>query len=285
MRRLTCRENSCYGYAKSSFPLHPVTTMKTQTGPHAISLPILIPCFKKVEQEGEAISSTYPRWDAALLRLSSAAPVRRFNDADFSLALKDMRVGQARRFVALRLLLTAIARKQEEDIKSARERLCVAVASDCKSIEGSFRVEGKGKQRKKLTNYQEGSLMGILARVLKPCDLADEAKIMTERYLTEDPVRLFGAETSGAMKGVQLVLWRSGTRLMPAVYCEDRVAAAYTTAFFGRGWKVCPYSACGEWFIPTRDRQDHCCPKHREAHRVARWRMRQKASNAKSEPV
>lgn len=253
--------------------------MVKHAGPHAISLPILIPCFNKGEDEGQALFHVSPRWNADLLRLASAAPVRRFTDGDFTDALKLMGDGETKRFIALRVLQTAIVSKQREDIKAARKKLCAALASDCKKIESSFRPEEKGRQKKKHANYEEGSLMGKMARMFEPCDLADEAKIMTERYLTEDPVLLFAAEMSGAMKNVQLVLWRSGTSLIPAFYATDHAAAAYATAFFGRRWKVCPYSGCGKWFISNRADKEYCCAAHRDAHRVARWREQQKAKS------
>jgi hypothetical protein len=272
--------------------------MKAQTGPHAASLPILIPCWTKGEEEGEALALRPPSGDAVLLRFPDRHPVRRFGDADFENAIKLMGEGGTKRFIALRLLQTAIANKQQQDIKKAREMLCAAVASDYReaaSIERSFPPH---KQREKRTSiYPKDSPMDELHRVLNP-DLPDEAEMLTKRYLNEDAVSLFAMEMSGSLggnplhrkeftddgrrrlisegMGVQLILWRSGKRLTPAVYCLDLETAAYATALFGSRWKVCPHLSCGKWFTPTRAKQDFCCPAHREAHRVARWRKRRK---------
>jgi hypothetical protein len=207
--------------------------------------------------------------------------------------------GGTKRFIALRLLQTAIANKQQQDIKKAREMLCTAVASDyheADTIEGSFPSHNKrGEKRESI--YPTNSMMDELHRVLHP-DLKDEAEMLTRRYLNEDPVTLFAMEMSGSLAGnplhrkeftddgrrrfisegmgVQLILWRSCKRLTPAVYCPDLETAAYATALFGSRWKVCPYSRCLKWFVPKKVGQDYCCPAHREAHRVARWRKRHK---------
>jgi len=272
--------------------------MKAQTGPHALSLPILIPCWTKGEEEGEALILHPPSGDAVLLRFPNRHPVRRFGDADFENAIKLMGEGGTKRFIALRLLQTAIANKQQQDIKKAREMLCAAVASDYREADTIERSFPPHKQRKKRTSiYPKDSMMDELHRVLNP-DLTDEAEILTQRYLNEDPVSLFAMEMSGSLEGnplhrteftdngrrrfisegmgVQLILWRSGKRLTPAVYCPDLETAAYATALFGGRWKVCPYYACLKWFVPKKVKQDYCCPAHREAHRVARWRKRHK---------
>jgi hypothetical protein len=262
--------------------------MKAQTGPHAVSLPILIDALptrwmRKGDAEGEALMLA-PMGDAVLLRLPISHPVRRFKDTDFRRAQELMGEGGTMRFVALRLLQTAIASKQPEDIKSAREKLCAAAASDHQLMErldqllkASSGRASTGKRSKKMASiYPEGSMMDEVYRNFHPGDLADQTKKVPTRYLTEDAVRLFATETTTALMGVQLVLWRSGTRLMPALYCDNHVTAAYATALFGRRWKVCPHSRCGKWFVPTRAKQDFCCPAHREAHRVARWRERHK---------
>jgi hypothetical protein len=276
--------------------------MKVQTRPHAASLPILIPCWTKGEEEGEALILRPPSGDAVLLRFPYRHPVRRFGDADFEDAIKLMGVGGTRRFIALKLLQTAIANKQQQDIKKAREMLCAAVASDYREADAIERSFPSHKQRgtKRESIYPKDSLMDELHRALNP-DLNDEAEMLTKRYLNEDPVSLFAMEMSGSLggnplhrqeftedgrrrfisegMGVQLILWRSGKRLTPAVYCPDLETAAYAAALFSSRWKVCPYSSCLKWFVPNKAKQDYCCPAHREAHRVARWRERHKVGS------
>jgi hypothetical protein len=269
--------------------------MKTQTGPHAISLPILITCSDTGEKQGQTIVLRPRSGDARLFRTPMSLPVRRFTDADFTHAQKLMGDGGTKRFIALSLLQTATASGQRQDIKRAREMLCTALASDRQLIESIERSLPLNKQRKKRKPiHPKGSMWDDICCALYP-DLTDESEMLTKRYLTEDPANLFAMEMTGALTegrlhlfggtsdadaGVQLVLWRVGTRLMPALYCATVEIAAYATALFGRRWKVCPYSACEKrWFTPTRPKQDYCCPAHREAHRVARWRKRQKAKS------
>jgi hypothetical protein len=257
--------------------------MKTQTGPHAVSLPILIRCMKKGDEEGEALLLSPPLGDAVLSRRPLSLPVRRFKDADFRYAQELMGNSGTQRFVALRLLQTAIARKQQEDIKSARDKLCAAAAYEHKLAKRWSKAMGTFKQRKKLASiYPEGSLEDEVYHMVHCGDLTDEINALTVRYQTDDAVRLFAAEMSGVLKdNVHLVLWLSGTRSMPALFCDDPVPAAYAYALFGSRWKVCPYSACGKWFIPTQTQQDYCCPAHRDAHRVARWRERHKVGSGR----
>jgi hypothetical protein len=269
--------------------------MKTQIGPHTISLPILITCWESVKAQGETLVLRPRSGDARLFRAPMNLPVRRFTDADFIHAQALMGDGGTKRFIALSLLQTATASKKREDIERAREMLCAALASDRQLIESIERSLPLNKQRKKRKPiHPKGSMWDDICRALYP-DLTDEAEMLTKRYLTEDPASLFAMEmtgaltegrlhlfggTSGADTCVQLVLWRVGTRLMPALYCASVEIAAYATALFGRRWKVCPYSACEKkWFIPIRSTQDYCCRAHREAHRVARWRKRQKAKS------
>jgi hypothetical protein len=91
---------------------------------------------------------------------------------------------------------------------------------------------------------------------------------------------------SNALDSVKLVLWLSGKRFQPALYCPDAKAAVYTFLLMklaaGRGWGVCPY--CGQFFIQKRADQSYCAIAHREAHRVSRWRADQ-AAKAKKKGV
>jgi hypothetical protein len=65
----------------------------------------------------------------------------------------------------------------------------------------------------------------------------------------------------------------------PAIYCPDMKVALYIHNFFiaplaGPGFRICPYD--GEQFFQKQPNQDYCCPAHREAHRVARHRAKNK---------
>jgi len=77
---------------------------------------------------------------------------------------------------------------------------------------------------------------------------------------------------------IRLVLWWDGNRFLPAIYCEDRTVALYIRVLLraSRGEGIATCLKCGEWFLQGRANQDYCTIAHREAHRVARWRSRQK---------
>ena len=84
---------------------------------------------------------------------------------------------------------------------------------------------------------------------------------------------------SNALGRVRLVLWREPSRgFVPAIFCPDSMSALYVSVLMatagGLGVSVCPH--CGEPFVKTRSDQDYCSIKHREAHRVARWRAAQR---------
>ena len=57
--------------------------------------------------------------------------------------------------------------------------------------------------------------------------------------------------------------------------------ALYIHTFFlaptgARGFRICPFD--GEQFFQDKTNQEYCCPAHRDAHRVKRWRVARDAS-------
>jgi hypothetical protein len=105
----------------------------------------------------------------------------------------------------------------------------------------------------------------------------------------QNPYRLLSLEVSNAVGhlNAQIVLWwadRIG-RFIPAIFCLDVQTALYLHTFFiaptgGPGFRICPYD--GEQFFQDRPNQEYCCPAHREAHRVARFRNRKTLETAKA---
>ena len=101
--------------------------------------------------------------------------------------------------------------------------------------------------------------------------------------------RLFSYEVSQAvgslLHNAQIVLWWMEGAFRPAIYCPDIKTALYIHTFFlapvgGVGFRICPYD--GEQFFQDRPNQEYCCPAHREAHRVARFRDKKKRKAAES---
>ncbi|MGC2791706.1 MAG: hypothetical protein WA899_06790, partial [Candidatus Sulfotelmatobacter sp.] len=68
-----------------------------------------------------------------------------------------------------------------------------------------------------------------------------------------------------------------------AIFCPSIVTALFAKLLLsrvsGKGLAVCPQ--CGIPFVTKRPNQDYCSIKHREAHRVARYRAK-KTINSKN---
>lgn len=101
--------------------------------------------------------------------------------------------------------------------------------------------------------------------------------------------RMFSREVSEAVSqplhNAQVVLWWFNGEFRPAIYCPDAKTALYVHTFLlapagGLGFRICPYD--GEQFFQDRPNQEYCCPAHREAHRVARYRDNKKRKAAES---
>ena len=93
---------------------------------------------------------------------------------------------------------------------------------------------------------------------------------------SEDPGWLLSYEVStvlSGLQGAQFVLWWTNQTFTPALWCPTMKVAFYARALLG-GIRICPH--CGELFFQDRPDQNYCSVAHREAHRVARWRLQQK---------
>ncbi len=95
---------------------------------------------------------------------------------------------------------------------------------------------------------------------------------------SKDPGWLLSYELSTALSEVQFVLWWTDETFRPALWCPNMKTAFYARALIdvigGKGIRICPH--CGQLFPQDRPDQNYCSVAHREAHRVARWRLQQK---------
>lgn len=239
-------------------------------------IPILIRCDPK-DREGEAFLPVLLGGANSWLH-DSSVPVRRFSDSDFKDATNQMR-GNQRHLIALLHLQTAIAMKQEDGVAKARQEFCAGVVD-------SFREH---YQRKDVWDEEdEAQLQALVKRVeqmkessrnrykKQPTDPFERCEWVLQRYRTEAASTIYAREMVNVLHGADLILWRMGTRFTPAFFCGTHHTAVYAMVLFGKRWRICPYAACGKWFVPRLPTQDYCCPQHREAHRVARWRERLK---------
>lgn len=78
------------------------------------------------------------------------------------------------------------------------------------------------------------------------------------------------------LKDVRMVLWFSPEKhaLLPAAYCLDLKTALLVKSFMTTRLLVCPH--CLKMFVPSKTSVQYCCPAHRDAYRIARWRAKKK---------
>jgi hypothetical protein len=87
--------------------------------------------------------------------------------------------------------------------------------------------------------------------------------------------------TSKRMQDARLVLWWTHTNLTPAFWCETLESAVLVLCLplfiGGRTFGICTW--CKQLFVRGRSDQKHCCKRHTEAERVARWRAKRTREN------
>jgi hypothetical protein len=217
--------------------------------------------------------------------------VRRFTESDFREAMKEMG-DQRQHLTALVQLKSAIARDRKDEIARTREKLSEYAALHLKiqlRLEELLRAgtpQGpkiKRNSRPHTKKPPENSMWKNIKEAFEaarpPADPQEEFQRTSQRYRTEKIDTLYAREMFAALQGTKLVLWKSHSIFTPALFCDNPQSACYAMALFYSNWAICPYSRCGKWFMPRQQKQSYCCPQHREAHRVARWREQIKAES------
>jgi hypothetical protein len=229
------------------------------------ALPVLVPCSP---EEAEGVATFAPED-------GEAQSVRAFRTSDIKNAKKHLPGHAGKRFAAVMKLKRAL---ESPDDPLAREEALRALAGANKltrsSPENPLRsetppdvpdhlvadvVEGKlsGERLIKLMEHYEGLRPGESAR--------------------SDARWLLSYEVSMEFKRARLVLWWTGQKFRPALWCPDMKTAFYSRVLLGvvsgKGLCICP--KCGVLFVQDRPDQTYCTIKHRESHRVARWRAQQ----------
>jgi hypothetical protein len=105
-------------------------------------------------------------------------------------------------------------------------------------------------------------------------------KSMHSVSLDEVAERLARVITDELHGKTALVCRWNGTKFLPALLCENFTSAVYALALVkfatgNLGLALC--AKCGKIFPQDRSDQDYCSLRCREAHRVARWRLRKRA--------
>jgi hypothetical protein len=88
---------------------------------------------------------------------------------------------------------------------------------------------------------------------------------------------------SNRLNDTRIVLWWIDDRLLPAIWCENLESAVTVLCLpifaGGKLLGLCPW--CRQIFVRERTDQKHCCERHSEAERVARWRAKNKRDNSR----
>jgi hypothetical protein len=209
------------------------------------------------------------------MELGASQPVRLFTLADMKRAAKTLKGATGDRFFALLELRDALESRDTLALDKSKKRL--EKLDQTREVQRKFQPSDDDPQMRQFAEAI-ARLVGLSPNEslkhlegLRPGPKAKEDARRLLSYEVSRSVGLFNA---------QVVLWWAGGEFRPAIYCTDIKTAFYIHQFFiaptgGIGYRICPH--CGEQFLQDRANQDYCCPAHREAHRVARWRVQQKA--------
>jgi hypothetical protein len=205
--------------------------------------------------------------------------VRAISLEEIKAVQRKLRGLEAARFGALLFLRGALESRDQLALLRAKERM-----------EEFYRL--RQAERTKTADPDEDRQLGAAFSQWAGLSAEETAKYMlglrTGPKAAKDLRRLFSFEVTeavGSMLQTRTVLWWFGGAFRPAIHCLDAKTALYVHTFFlspvgALGFRICPYD--GEQFFQDRPNQEYCCVAHREAHRVARFRDRQKRRVAES---
>ena len=203
---------------------------------------------------------------------SSTIHVRAVTLDELRTAARNMNKVDGEQFSALLALRGAL---------EARDGLALAKATE--RLERARQLDKKYQDLAKGLEESARSLDKLVAPLL-----TQFPELRRNAEMEKSPSWLLSSEVS-RMVGFssQIALWEVRGEFRPAIYCTDLNTALYIHTFFiaptgGLGFRICPYD--GEQFFQDRPNQDYCCPAHREAHRVARFRNREKLKTAEVKP-
>ncbi len=214
-------------------------------------IPVLTPCAAN-KQEGVASF------------LSQPTPVRRLTVDELEPRmlkglLKGLSVNDREHLFGVLDLISALDAKDGLALQKAAERIYRSKAPMHRLM---ARLAGVPPERMKDAEYMQLKLAGMKAE--------------------RSPHGVLSRTVSSRLSKSRLVLWWTGKRFLPALFCPDIETALYVLVLLakvrGKALVICP--KCGQPFVRNRSNQSYCSIEHREAHRVARWR----ASQARGKP-
>jgi len=195
---------------------------------------------------------------------NSVVDVRAVTLDEIRTATRNMNKAEGEQFLALLALRGALDSCDNLALAKANERLERAQQLDKKYQDLAKRIEKSNRWMDKLV----APFLDVLPELRRDADIERSPSWL----LSSEVSRMVGLKS-------QIVLWEVRGAFRPAIYCSDLNTALYIHTFFiaptgGVGFRICPYD--GEQFFQEVPNQEYCCPAHREAHRVARWRNEQK---------
>lgn len=214
-------------------------------------IPVLIPCAAD-KQEGVSSFLTKP------------TPIRR-------LSVDELDPG------SLKGLLKGLSVNDREHLFGVLDLISALDAKDGLALQ-------KAAERIYRSNTPMHRLMARLAGV--PPNMMGTAEYMLTKLAgvkaERNPHGVLSRTVSSGLSKSRLVLWWTGKRFLPALFCPDAETGLYVLVLLakvrGKALVVCPQ--CGKPFLRKRSDQNYCSMQHREAHRMARWR----ASQARGKP-
>jgi hypothetical protein len=232
------------------------------------SFAILIPASRK-EAIGEATFQ---------IEVGKIQPVRAVTLQDLKKTAKGLKGAEGARFDALLALKGALEAGDKLALAKAKERL--ERAYQMRESESPLHVSSDPELDQEFAEAAAWSVG------LSPEESVKHIEgLRPGPRARQNPSRLLSYEVSQSVDfpNAQIVLWLVNETFRPAIYCSDTKTALYIHTFFiapgcGLGFRICPQ--CTEQFFQDRPNQDYCCPAHREAHRVARWREQKKGLTA-----
>jgi hypothetical protein len=229
-------------------------------------LPILIPATPGKEEGFVVFQSS-----------GKARPVRVLCNEDLKGASRSMKPHEAQHFYAVVMLGKALGAKPDPlAYENAMELMAKAKEMKMKSHVGQEWPENLDDLPPlhwcPAEDVRDFARADTVLSAIPPWDTAKVLPLHKPSPLP-DLRWLLSCELSEALQEARLVLWWSGKVFKAAVFCPSLKIAFYTAALL-KMLRVCPH--CSEPFIPERPDQDYCSVPHREAHRVARWRLQQK---------
>ncbi|MFZ3214201.1 MAG: hypothetical protein WA188_22065 [Terriglobales bacterium] len=206
--------------------------------------------------------------------LSPPCPVRIFKNSELKDARKHLTVAEVQHFTAVVELIQAL-KNPSDTIALKRAKDGFEEVYKAKRAEPSDLIE--------LGEEFANALAKFTGQPPREAVETLERKRPGPRAAA-DPRWLLSYEVSEMLtSSCRLVLWWTGERFTPAIWCDDIKTAFYVRALLsvvgGVGLRICPH--CGDVFFQERRDQNYCSIAHREAHRAARWRAAQLSKHQK----